>query len=109
MTFIDNNVLEMALIGYEAERKKIEAAITDIRSRLNGASGSPAASAPKKRSAAARKRMAMAQQRRWAAQRQGKEEVRPKRKLSAAGRRAIVEATKERWAAFHRAAKKAAA
>ena len=69
----DPAILEMALIGYELERKKIEEKIREIRSQLGGrrvqVSETPAAAAPRKKrtlSPAARKRIALAQKRRWA-------------------------------------------
>jgi hypothetical protein len=97
---LDRNTLEMALIGYEAERARIQAVIADVQARLRG-NAETAESAPKKRtmSAAARARIGEAQRKRWAAQRHATEApVRPKRKI-----RAIAAATKKRWAAFHRA------
>ncbi len=70
----DQNMLAMALVGYEVEKKKIEERIKEIRARLGG--GRPAAKAgapepgeaPKRRklSKAARKRIAAAQKKRWA-------------------------------------------
>jgi len=68
----DNTTLQMALVGYEVEKQRIEQKIRDIQSRLGIRRGRPAASAapaaPKKRvlSAAARKRIAAAQRKRWA-------------------------------------------
>ena len=88
---LDRNTLEMALIGYEAERARIQAVIADVQARLRG-NAETAESAPKKRtmSAAARARIGEAQRKRWAAQRHATEAPeRPKRKMSAAGRRAI--------------------
>ena len=102
---LDRNTLEMALIGYEAERARIQAVIADVQARLRG-NAETAESAPKKRtmSAAARARIGEAQRKRWAAQRHATEAPeRPKRKMSAAGQRAIAAATKKRWAAFHKA------
>lgn len=75
---IDYDVLRAALIGYQVELAKTEAAIAGIKAKMGGkktaaapaASTSAAASgAPKKRtmSAAARKRIADAQRKRWAA------------------------------------------
>lgn len=71
----DLTTLQMALVGYELERQKIDEKIREIRARLGGRK-LPAASAaagaapaePRKRnlSAAARKRIADAQKRRWA-------------------------------------------
>ena len=70
---IDHSILEMALIGYEAERRKIEEAIAAIQGELGAGSrrAIPAVegAAPKPRrtmSAAARKRIAAAQKKRWA-------------------------------------------
>ena len=71
----DTMTLQMALVGYEIERKKIEERITEIQSRLGGSSSSASqAAAPRKRrtmSAAARRRISAAQKRRWAEQRKG--------------------------------------
>ena len=120
----DNDLLAMALVGYEAQKAKINAAIGHIQAQLGhrGPARPKAATddaAPIKRtmSAAARRRIAAAQRKRWAAvrksQAQGKgvataKAAAPKkRKLSAAGRRAIIEATRKRWAAVQKAAKKA--
>ena len=75
---IDHGVLEMALVGYEMQRSRIEAAIAEIqaelgvggsrRSKAAGAAAPEPASPGKRRfSAAARRRMALAQKRRWAA------------------------------------------
>ena len=104
-------LLRMALIGYEAEIGRINAAIAEIRARLGKASGDGASqSRPKKHtmSASGRERVAAAQRKRWAAVRkQGKIAAKPaapkKRKLSAAGRKAIIEATRKRWAAYRKA------
>jgi hypothetical protein len=113
---VEGNLLAMALVGYESEKARIEAAIAEIRAQLGqrgpgrpkAASVTTEPTGPKRRtlSASARKRIAAAQRKRWAALKKGKAETpKPKRKLSAAGRRAIVEATKKRWAAFHKAQK----
>lgn len=107
----DQDLLVMALVGYEAEKARIEGAIRAIQAQLGhrGPGGSKAATdwTPAKRvlSASARRRIAAAQRKRWAAIRQAKAQpAKPKRKLSAAGRRAIVEATRKRWAAVRKAA-----
>jgi len=110
----DQDLLVMALVGYEAERARIEEAIREIQKQLgHRGPGRPKAAtdgaAPAKRvlSASARARIAAAQRKRWAAIRQAKAQTaKPKRKLSAAGRRAIVEATRKRWAAVRKAAGK---
>ena len=102
---LDRTTWEMALIGYESEQARIQAAIADVQAQLRG-NPETAESAPKKRtmSSAARARIGEAQRKRWAAQRQAKEAPEPpKRKLSAAGKKAIAAATKKRWAAFHKA------
>ena len=69
----DQNMLAMALVGYEVEKKKIEERIKEIRARLGGgkvakAGATKADEAPKRRklSKAARKRIAAAQKKRWA-------------------------------------------
>ncbi|HYM05144.1 MAG TPA: hypothetical protein VEU11_01160 [Terriglobales bacterium] len=112
----------MALVGYEAEIGKINAAIREIQAQLgHRGPGRPRAAtdgtAPKKRtlSAAARRRIAAAQRKRWAAlkksQARGKsaKAAAPKKhKISAAGRKAIIAATRKRWAAYRKAAAKKA-
>ncbi len=73
----DATTLQMALVGYQVERQKIDDKIREIEALLGGRRGpAPAAkaavagvaAAPRKRnlSAAARRRIAMAQKRRWA-------------------------------------------
>ena len=71
----DQNILAMALVGYEIEKKKIEERIKEIRAKLGGARAAAkagpaesASEAPKRRklSKAARKRIAAAQKKRWA-------------------------------------------
>ncbi len=106
---IDQSVLAMALIGYEAEKRKIEGIVADIQAQLgDGRPSGTIQTAPKKRtlSVAARRRIAAAQRKRWAAIKKAKAQpAKPKRKLSAAGRKAIIEATRKRWAAVRKAAK----
>jgi hypothetical protein len=120
MASYDEGFLRAVLVGYEAEKARIEGTIAQIRAQLgqpgpgrpkaltNGA-GQPA---PRRRtmSAAGRRRVAAAQRKRWAAlKRATTEQAKPKqrRRLSAAGRRAIIEATKKRWAAVRAAKAKA--
>ncbi|MEO8597872.1 MAG: hypothetical protein ABI759_31420 [Candidatus Solibacter sp.] len=68
----DLSTLQMALVGYQIEKLRIEGKIQEIQSRLKGkAVASPAAAdkpAGVKRvlSPAARKRIAAAQKKRWA-------------------------------------------
>ena len=118
MARYDEDLLRAALIGYETEKAKIQAAIAEIQAQLgHRGPGRPKAAAdgeghtvPKRRtmSASARRRIAAAQRKRWAALKNAKAAPpRPKRKLSAAGRRAIIEATKKRWAAVRAAKAKA--
>jgi hypothetical protein len=113
----DNDFLAMALVGYETEKAKIDAAIADLRARVGQPSGA-AQSAPTKRtmSAAARRRIAAAQRKRWAAvkknQPEGKSAAKAaapkKRKLSAAARKRMADATRKRWAAYRKASGKKA-
>lgn len=75
----DHTTLQMALVGYEVERQRIEEKIREIQSQLGHTRGRPAGAgaaagkeaAPQKRvlSASARKRIAAAQRKRWAAHR----------------------------------------
>jgi hypothetical protein len=71
----DTQLLQMALIGYAAEREKIQSKIDEIRAQLGGRRGRPATTSdgtgPAKRtrrgmSAAARRRIAAAQKKLWA-------------------------------------------
>lgn len=70
----DLNTLQMALVGYEIERQKIEGRIRELQAQLKGKSVATAAAAEPKKSPgvkrvlspAARKRIAAAQKRRWA-------------------------------------------
>jgi hypothetical protein len=72
----DLDTLQMALVGYQIEKQKIDDKIRAIEAQLRGKSGTlPAAAAGRapgtKRvlSAAARRRIAAAQRKRWAAHR----------------------------------------
>ncbi|MBZ5594314.1 MAG: hypothetical protein LAP39_18895 [Acidobacteriia bacterium] len=114
---IDESVLEMALIGYQAEKTRIETVMAEIREQLGhrgpgrpkAASDGTGQASPRRRvmSAEARKRIAAAQRKRWAAVKSEKAKPeKPKRKLSAAGRKAIVAALRKRWAAVRKAAGK---
>jgi hypothetical protein len=115
----DQDFLTMALVGYEAQKAKIDATIRDIQAQLgHRGPGRPKATAdsavaPAKRvlSASARRKIAAAQRKRWAAVRKGqaataKAATPKKRKLSAAGRKAIIQALRKRWAAVRKAAAK---
>ena len=118
---IDPSILEMALVGYQAELQKIDEKMTAIRKQLGVrvnipvlASAVSDGSGPKRRmSAAARKRIAEAQKKRWRkfhAQHKGAgatpKKATAKRKLSPARRAALAaNLAKARTA---KAAKKAA-
>jgi hypothetical protein len=80
MAIMDQELIQMALLGYEAKRTEIEAKIAEIQADLRVAGNramAPSATAgakPERRmTAAARKRIAAAQKRRWAAFRAAKE------------------------------------
>ena len=71
----DHAMLQMALIGYQHEREKIDGKIAELQSRLHGKQATPAKAAPaagkraggkRALSAAARKRIGLAQKKRWA-------------------------------------------
>jgi predicted nucleic acid-binding Zn-ribbon protein len=68
----DAVTLQMALVGYQIEKQRIESRIQEIQSQLKGKrvafSAGPPAAAPRKRelSPAARARIAAAQKKRWA-------------------------------------------
>jgi hypothetical protein len=66
----DTSTLQMALVGYQIEKQKIEDKIRAIEAQLRGkrTASSPAAAAAPRRvlSPAARRRIAAAQKKRWA-------------------------------------------
>jgi hypothetical protein len=68
----DVSMLQMALIGFQIEKERIENKIQELRTKLKGkgstmtSAGEPAAPRKRELSDAARKRIAMAQKRRWA-------------------------------------------
>ncbi len=71
----DLTTLQMALVGYQMERQKIDDKIREIEAQLRGRRGvASSVSAPEKKAAgvkrvlspAARRRIAAAQKRRWA-------------------------------------------
>ena len=99
-------ILDAAIEGFEAQKRRIDEQIAQLRQLQNGdrpAAGpvEPQKQPRRKMSAATRKRMGEAQRKRWIAAKGGAETptVKPKRRLSAAGRAAIVAALKKRWAA----------
>jgi hypothetical protein len=112
---LTNEILTAAVLGFEEQKRNIDAKIAELRTMLPG--GSPEAAATpeaptgkrKKFSAASRRKMALAQKARWAKVRgeseaAQKEAPKSKRKISKEGLARIVAATKKRWAAV-RAAK----
>jgi hypothetical protein len=67
----DTATLQMALVGYQIEKEKIESKIKEIQAQLKGKAPAPAAAVKTpivKRvlSPAARRRIAAAQKKRWA-------------------------------------------
>jgi hypothetical protein len=109
---LTHEIITAAIDGFEAQKKRIDSQIAELRQMLNAPSSEASAapeSKPRKRriGAAVRRRMAEAQRKRWAAAKNEShpqspagtpEAAKPKRRLSAAGRKRIVEATKRRWA-----------
>lgn len=78
----DLTTAQMALVGYEVEKQRIEQKIREIQALLGGkkakAVSSPIAEAPRAKrvlSAGARKRIAAAQKKRWAEYRTKKSEA----------------------------------
>ena len=98
MKQIDRSTLEMALIGYEAERQKIKAAMAAIRKQVDGHAAAPvvdgARRAKRVMSAAARRRIAAAQRKRWAEfhaeKKSGAAKMAPKRRLSGVAKAKLV-------------------
>lgn len=73
----DLTTLQMALIGYQLEKDKIDAKISEIEAQLRGkkapaAPAEKAASGKRVLSPEARKRIAAAQKKRWAEHRKAK-------------------------------------
>ena len=114
-TKLTSEIFTAALAGFEEQKKRIDAQISELRQMLTGASTDGATSEAvkprRKMSAAARRRIAAAQRKRWAEVQQKSggtskatsSPAKKKRHISAAGRRAIAKATKRRWAAFRKA------
>lgn len=103
---LSHEIITAAIAGFEAQKKRIDAQIAELRNILNGertAEGAPAEAAPKRKiSAASRRRMALGQKKRWAAIKgqSGSESVAggPKRRISEEGTKRIIAANKKRWA-----------
>jgi hypothetical protein len=116
MARADNDLLAMALVGYEAQKARLEAAIRDIQTQLgHRGPGRPKAATDGSSEASSK---CVGTQTDWCCAEEAlgrveekqaataKAAVPKKRKLSAAGRRAIIEATRKRWAAVRKAAAK---
>jgi hypothetical protein len=115
---LTNEILAAAILGFEEQKRRIDAQIADLRAMLSGGPAEPAAAptttrrTQRKMSAAGRKAIAEAQRKRWAASKGQSKPAepapsKPKRKLSVAGKAAIVAALKKRWAAKRAEAAKA--
>ena len=109
---LTHEIIAAAIEGFEAQKKRIDGQIADLRSILIGGTTEAAAApedAPRKRgkfSDATKLKMKQAQQRRWARIKGESEPAtpvvasdKPKRPMSEAGRQAIAEASRKRWAA----------
>jgi hypothetical protein len=120
-TTIDHtSVLEMALVGYELQRNRIEAAIAEIQAQLgDGGSGrssstattiaEPKTTGKRRFSAAARKRMAAAQKKRWAELKAKKAKpAKAKRTATPKRRKAIAPASRKQRPVQAKVAKKVA-
>jgi len=107
---LTTEILSAALEGFEAQKKRLEEQIAELKAMLAGvpkiqAAGASARKGKRTLSAAARAAISAAQKRRWAKAKQasgaaGQPAAAPakKRRLSAAGRLAIAEAARRRWA-----------
>jgi|ERR1035441_8563569 hypothetical protein len=107
-TKLTNEIINAALLGFEAQKRHIDTQIAELKIILSGGPAESAATpeAPtrkrKKFSAASRRKMAMAQKARWAKIKGESEPTAPapkKRKLSAAARARLVANLKKARAA----------
>lgn len=113
MPKLTNKIIEAAIVGFEAQKKGIDAQIAELRAMLSGppvgsADQTPAKRKRRKFSAAAIKRMREAQKLRWAKikgessaapAKTPAKMAKPKGGITAAGRKALSIAMKKRWAA----------
>ena len=110
-------IIQAAIEGFEARKKRLNDQIAELHGMLSGASTKSVSASPahgrRTRSAASRKRIADAMRKRRAAVKRGSPPQaaapaprKAKRRLSAEGRRRIIAATKKRWAAVRAAAKR---
>jgi hypothetical protein len=119
-TKLTDEIINAAIEGFEAQKRRIDEHIGELRAMLHGVPARSAAApeAPgrtrKKFSAAARRKMALAQKTRWA-KIKGQSEPssttpeppKPKRRISPEGMKRIIAATKKRWRLQKAAAKSA--
>jgi hypothetical protein len=111
---LTKEIVDAAIEGFEAQKRRIDDQISQLRRFVVKGAGVPSSSAVTARRKSGRHRIspegraaiAEAQRRRWAAKKAGASAeatptnvVAKKRRLSAAGRKAISEAAKRRWAA----------
>jgi hypothetical protein len=106
---LSDEILAAALEGFEAQKKRIDVQIAEIRGILGGTASSETAKPKRKVSASSRRRMARAQKLRWKKAKQGSEApqsaaAKPVRHMSASARKRIAAAQKKRWAAIKKAA-----
>src|SRR5579862_1432786 len=102
---LTDDILAAALEGFQVQKERLDARISEIRHLLGGGNTEAAATStgkPKRKvSAAARRRMALAQKLRWKKIKQSSEPSqpeKPKRTMSAAARKRIAAAQRKRWA-----------
>lgn len=108
---LTNEIIDAAIEGFEAQKRRIDAQIADLRSMRDGGSSLPRTPATtprekRKLSPEAIRRIREGQQRRWAKVRgeatpsapSASKPAKKKRRLSAEGRKAIQEALRRRWA-----------
>jgi hypothetical protein len=119
-TKLTEEIINAAIEGFEAQKRRIDEHIGELRAMLHGVPDKSAApEAPgrtrKKFSAAARRKMALAQKTRWT-KIKGQNEPpssatpeppKPKRRISPEGMKRIIAATKKRWRLQKAAAKSA--
>jgi len=112
---LTNEIVAAAIEGFEAQKRRIDAQIAELRALGTDPEGEPSSGVPRKKtrrkiSAAGRAAIAEAQRKRWAAKKAAPPSTpgpKKKHRLSAAGRKAIAEAQKKRWAAKKATAKAA--
>jgi hypothetical protein len=107
---LSDEILAAALEGFEAQKKRIDVQIAEIRGILGGTTASSETAKPKRKvSASSRRRMALAQKLRWKKAKQSSEApqstaAKTVRHMSAGARKRIAAAQKKRWAAIKKAA-----